>query len=269
MDCLFCIEDLDVGYDDVLIHDININVHKKSLNAILCPNNCGKSTLIKTFSGIVLPKRGNITLNNIKYSKNNFKKYMKNFGVVFEDFYDLYLGDQVIDELIFPLAHLEYSSKKIKNRVDYISKVLNITDILHRNISNLSLYEKVLVSIASSIVHLPKILFIDDILKYFNNSDRENILLLFNHIINELDISIIFTTSSVIDVKDISNVYVIGDYKIKMEGDFKSIIKMDNELTKLGFEIPLMVDLSRKLEFYNLVDEIYYSPDEVIDKLWN
>ena len=48
-----------------------------------------------------------------KYSKNNFKKYMKNFGVVFEDFYDLYLGGQVIDELIFPLAHLEYSSKKL------------------------------------------------------------------------------------------------------------------------------------------------------------
>ena len=134
MDCLLFIEDLDVGYDDILVKDININVQKKSLNAILCPNNCGKSTIIKTLSGIILPENGNITLNNVKYSKKDFKKYMKNFGVVFEDFYDYYLEDRVIDELTFPLAHLEYNGKMIKERINYIAKILDIKSILYTKI---------------------------------------------------------------------------------------------------------------------------------------
>ncbi len=54
-----------------------------------------------------------------------------------------------------------------------------------------------------------------------------------------------------------------------MEGTFEEIIKSDNELSKMGIDIPLMIDLSRKLEFYNLVDKIYFDVDEVVDRLWN
>lgn len=52
-------------------------------------------------------------------------------------------------------------------------------------------------------------------------------------------------------------------------GNYSEVIKKDNELTKMGFDIPIMIDLSRKLEFYNLVDEIYYDEDRLVDKLWN
>ena len=45
--------------------------------------------------------------------------------------------------------------------------------------------------------------------------------------------------------------------------------KNDNELSKMGIDIPLMIDLSRKLEFYNLVDKIYFDVDEVVNRLWN
>ena len=53
-----------------------------------------------------------------------------------------------------------------------------------------------------------------------------------------------------------------------MSGTYKEIIMRDNELTKIGIEIPLMIDLSRKLQFYNLIDGLYYDPDKVVDKLW-
>ena len=53
-----------------------------------------------------------------------------------------------------------------------------------------------------------------------------------------------------------------------MHDDYGKIIINDNELSKMGFEIPLMIDLSRKLQFYNLLDGIYYDPNKVVNKLW-
>lgn len=267
MDYLFKTSCLTVGYKDSIMSCIDISVSEASLCAILTPNSCGKSTLIKTLSGITLPLSGNIYLDGIKYSKGNFKKYQTKFGVVFEDF-NIFLTDKVVNELYFPLVHLEYSKKKIKERVNLISSVMGIQNILYKSISELTMYEKALVSIAASIIHLPKILFIDDLFKFFDEKEKNDIMNCLKNIVNSLSISVLFTTSMVMDITLLDNIYVInGD--IKMHGSFKEIIKMDNELTKLGFDIPIMIDLSRKLQFYNLIDDIYFNPNEVVDKLWN
>ena len=55
---------------------------------------------------------------------------------------------------------------------------------------------------------------------------------------------------------------------VVMDDTFENIVINDNELAKMGIEIPIMIDLSRKLQFYNLIDKLYYDPDKVVDKLW-
>lgn len=267
MDNIISLNSLSIGYQDVIVKDINICVQKKSLCAVLCPNSCGKSTLIKTLSGLILPISGNIIIDGITYSKNKFKNCMLKFGTVFED--DVFLSEKVIDELYFPVIHLGYSKRKMRIRVNDIATVLGISDILYKKIDDISLYEKTLLKIGVAMMHYPKILFIDDVFKYLNSKDKKKLLDIFNLIIQKYDMSILFTTSSIEDVINLSYIYVIGDSEVKFSGSYESIIKDDNELVKLGFEVPLMIDLSRKLEFYNLVDTIYYEPDEVIDKLWN
>ena len=66
----------------------------------------------------------------------------------------------------------------------------------------------------------------------------------------------------------LDNIYVIGNNKIILHGNYDEIVKNDNELSKAGIEIPIMVDLSRKLQFYNLIDDIYYDVDKVVNALW-
>ena len=81
-------------------------------------------------------------------------------------------------------------------------------------------------------------------------------------------LSIIFTTSFIENVIGLDNIIVFSDGRKKFHGSFNEIIMEDNELTKMGFEIPIMIDLSRKLQFYNLVDDIYLDVDSVVNKLW-
>ncbi len=251
-----------------IINDISFLINQKSLNAFLSSNNSCKTTLIKLLSGILTTNSGIIYVNNIKLTKDNFKKYITNISTILSDIDEDFVCDTVEGEIKYPLINLKYLKKDINKQYDYVIKLLNIKTITNKKIKELNNIEKIKVLLASSIIHKPKILFIDDILRFLNTNEKEEIIKTFKLIINNLDIAIIFTTSSLSEVKDFDNIYVLNEGKIVMNDSFNNIIQKDNELSKIGIEIPLMIDLSRKLEFYNLIDEIYYDRDKVVDRLW-
>ena len=117
-------------------------------------------------------------------------------------------------------------------------------------------------------MHNPDILIVDDIFKSLNPKDKEIIMDVFKLLIVSYNKSIIFTTSDLNDCIGLDKIYVLGEKKVVMHGSYDEIVKKDNDLSKIGIDIPLMIDLSRKLQFYNLIDEIYYEPDKVVNALW-
>ena len=54
-----------------------------------------------------------------------------------------------------------------------------------------------------------------------------------------------------------------------MEDEPQNIIIKDNVLNKIGLKLPFMVDLSVKLQDYNLIDSLELDTDRMVDKLWN
>ena len=53
-----------------------------------------------------------------------------------------------------------------------------------------------------------------------------------------------------------------------MEGKTLDVLKKDNILSKLGLELPFMVDLSLKLQFYELINDIKLDMDDLVVSLW-
>ena len=268
MSCIINANNISFSYDnDNIIDDVSLSIEEKSINAILSPNNSGKTTLIKVLSG-VLVGHGKITIDNLTLNKNNFKKCALSISTILDDIENQFLCDKVIDEIKYPLINLNYKNKDIDNIVDKVSDITNICSILNRNISSLKYYEKIKVLIAASIVHNPKVLLLDDIFRFLNKKEKKIIFNILNNIKEEYNMAIVFTTSDLEDTIGLSNIYVIDNGKIIMNDSYNNIILKDNELSKMGIEIPLMIDLSRKLQFYNLIDYIYYDRDKVVDKLW-
>ena len=264
------VDDLNLIINDKkVIDNLSFSIEEGSLNAFLCPNNSGKTTLIKTLSGIINKESGKIIVNDIELSKKNFKEYALSISTILEDIDDSFLCNKVEDEIRYPLNNLDYDLLDINRIVDNVSDILKISTILGKDISRLTYFEKVKTLIAASIVHTPKLLLIDDILRFLSLKEKKEIIKIFKLINTKLNIAIIFTTSDINDVIDLKNIYIFNNLSIFFKGSYKEVIKMDNDLTKFGFHIPTMIDLSRKLEFYNLLDEIYYDEDRLVDKLWN
>ena len=254
--------------ENTILNNISFSIKEDSINAFLFPNNGGKTTLIKALSGILYADNGTISVNNVILSTKNYKKYITLISTILEDIDNQFICDKVSDEITLPLRNLGYSNKKIKKLISEVLSIIDISSILEKEITSLSRVDKIKVLIATSIVHHPKLLLIDDILRFLTIKEKKQVLKVINDIDKKLDISIIFTTSDLNDVIGLKNIYVLNEGSILMSGTYKEIIMRDNELTKIGIEIPLMIDLSRKLQFYNLIDGIYYDPDKVVDKLW-
>ena len=251
-----------------ILSDISFSLEKESTLFILCPNNGGKTTLIRALSGITNDGIGKTIVNDVVLSKKNFKEYMLQISTVLEDIDNQFLCFKVNDELRFPLDNLKYKEREIKNIIENISELLEIKTILGKDVSRLTMFEKVKVLIGASIVHSPKVLLIDDVLRFLNNNEKNDLLKLFKIINSKLNISIVYTTSDLNDVIKSQNILLINEGKVVTQDSFSNIILQDNELTKMGFNIPIMIDLSRKLQFYNLVDEIYLDKDKMVDALW-
>ena len=64
------------------------------------------------------------------------------------------------------------------------------------------------------------------------------------------------------------NVVVINEGQVLISDNPNNVLKCDNDLAKAGLVIPPMIDLSLKLGFYNLMDEIITDVDGMVDKLW-
>lgn len=251
-----------------ILSDISFSVDEGSVLGILCPNNSCKTTLIKTLSGIIYSTSGKIIVNDTLLSKNNYNSYIIKISTILDDIDNQFLCNKVSEELGYPLQNLGYDDLEIKDTISDISSLLDIKTILGKDISRLSMFEKIKVLIGASVIHNPKVLLVDDILRFLNKNDKEEIIKIFKSLAYKLNISVIYTTSDLNDLIDSNRVIVIDEGRIVMDDSFDTIILNDNELTKMGFDIPIMIDLSRKLQFYKLVDKIYYDPDKLVNALW-
>lgn len=266
MEELLKVNDLDYSYPNKeIFNNLHFSIKKESMNLILGTNSSGKTTLIYLLSGI-LPSHDSIELDGILLNHENLKKYLLMIGVVFFDNNNKFLFDKVTDELTFPLENLNYKRNDILKRVREVTNLLDLNNCINKKIKDLTNYEQVKVLIATSIMHKPKVIFLDSILDKLNSNECKKIFKLLEKI--KKNTSICITSSNLDNILYFDNVLILGDKTIKIKGAPKEVLQQDNELAKLGFIIPQMIDLSLKLNFYGVLDEIITDVDGMVDKLW-
>lgn len=266
MDNLLEINGLSYSYKDkTIFNDLQISIKNKTTNLIIGANSSGKTTLIRLISGII-PTNDFININGISLNKKSFREYLLSIGVVFFDDNNKFLFEKVIDELAFPLENLNYKKDDITNRIYEIRNLLDLQNCINKNTYELTDFEQAKVLIGVSIMHKPKIIFLDNILSKLNSNEVKKIFKILNKL--KKDITICITSSSLTNILYFDNVIVINNGKTLISDTPKNVLSHDNELAKAGLEIPPMIDLSLKLSFYELVDEIITDVDRMVDTLW-
>lgn len=212
----------DYQYVDA-VKNISFEIQKGEIVGYIGPNGAGKSTTIKMLSGILLPTSGTIRVNKLDPIKDR-KKYVAKIGVVFgqrsqlawdipaEDTFDL-LRD------IYGLNKDEYEKTK-----KYLVKLLKIEEIIKKPVRTLSLGERMRCEIASSLLHKPEILFLDEPTIGLDAISKKIVRDFIKKINKEDKVTVILTTHDMNDIASLAKrIILIGKGTILYDGDIKNL----------------------------------------------
>ena len=259
------------------VKDISFSIEKGEIVGYIGPNGAGKSTTIKMLSGILLPTAGNIKVNGFNPFKDR-KKYVSNIGVVFgqrsqlawdipaEDTFDL-LRD------IYKLDDKKYQ----KNKKELVS-LLNIEEIIKKPVRSLSLGERMRCEICASLLHDPKILFLDEPTIGLDAVSKKIVREFILKINKEKKVTVILTTHDMMDIDTLAKrIILIGKGKILYDGSlnklkteygsYKSISIKTNDVIK-DIKLKGIIDKKKIEGGYNLIiDSNIISVSKIVNYL--
>lgn len=156
------IKDVSKSYNkkDKTIKKINLQINNGEIFGFLGPNGAGKTTTIKMITGILDIDEGDIEIDGHSISKDPMEA-KKMFGYV-SDNPDVFLKLKGIDYLNFLADIYDVDEKTRKERIEQLSKIFEINDVLNNKIESYSHGMRQKLIIIGSLVHNPNNWIIDE-----------------------------------------------------------------------------------------------------------
>ena len=205
------------------LNDVSFTIHDGEMVGYIGPNGAGKSSTIKILSGILTPDSGTVLVDGRVPYKNRID-HVREIGVVFGQRSQLWWDVPVIDS--FALLKDIYSISDIcyRQSLEELTELLNLSELLRSPARQLSLGQRMRCEIAASLLHRPRILFLDE---PTIGLDAVSKLAVRDFILRQNQThktTVILTTHDMQDIESLtSRILLIGKGQILMDGSLDDI----------------------------------------------
>ena len=244
----------------------------------------GKSTTIKMLTGILQNTEGSINVLGLNPAKDR-KKLSYKIGTVFGQKEQLWTHLTPFDNFKFFGAIYDLNDEEIEKRIEDLEKVFKLTDFINTPVRNLSLGQRIRCEIVASLIHDPKILFLDEPTIGLDPVVKENIRTLIKRMNKEYKTTIFLTSHDTSDIEKLCKRVIIINHgtivlddsteKLKyhylnkriVEVKMREKVNLDDEdgitiLKDKGYSLKIEVDITKK----SIIDAIkLLNPDNIID----
>ncbi len=212
------------------LDDISFTIKEGEMVGYIGPNGAGKSSTIKILSGILTPDSGTCTIDGRVPWKER-TAHVKSIGVVFGQRSQLWWDVPVIDSYellkdIYSIPETVYCEN-----LDELTQLLNLSELLKTPTRQLSLGQRMRCEIAASLLHSPKILFLDEPtigLDAVSKLAVRDFILQLNRRHNT---TVILTTHDMQDIEALTQrIIMIGKGKVLLDGSLGDIPGADENL---------------------------------------
>ena len=212
------------GYETIhALNDVSFTIRDGEMGGYIGPNGAGKSSTIKILSGILTPDSGTVLVDGRVPHKNRID-HVREIGVVFGQRSQLWWDVPVIDS--FSLLKDIYSISDIcyQQSLEELTTLLNLSELLRSPARQLSLGQRMRCEIAASLLHRPRILFLDE---PTIGLDAVSKLAVRDFILRQNQThktTVILTTHDMQDIESLtSRILLIGKGQILMDGSLNDI----------------------------------------------
>ncbi|WP_427339387.1 methionine ABC transporter ATP-binding protein [Caloranaerobacter sp. DY30410] len=187
------------------LKNINLEIKKGEIFGIIGLSGAGKSTLIRCINLLEKPTSGNIFINKkdiTLLNKHELREIRKSIGMIFQHF-NLLNSRTVFENVAFPLEISGYSKKQIKERVENLLSLVELSDKKNAYPSQLSGGQKQRVAIARALANQPDILLCDEATSALDPKTTKSILKLLKEIQSKFGLTIVLITHQMEVIRDI------------------------------------------------------------------
>lgn len=195
------------------LSDINLEIKKNHLVAIVGPNGSGKTSLLNLLSFLNLPLQGELRYNDEPLSLKNVKSLRKAVGYVQQSPY--LLRGTVFENIELGLKLKHVSKVMRQKKVDEVMQLLSITHLSARAARSLSGGEAQKVAIGQVLVLDPEVLILDEPFTHLDKQSINELEQLVLALKNDLNKTVIFTTHNQIQAQCLADtIYSVINGKV-------------------------------------------------------
>lgn len=143
------------------VHDITFALEAGEMLAFIGPNGAGKSTTIKMLTGILYPTAGEASVLGFTPWTDR-RRMAYHIGSVFGQKPQLWYHLPPEDTFRLFARIYEQDTDRFQQRLDFLVEAFEIGDLLHTPVRKLSLGQRMKCEIAASLLHRPRIIFLDE-----------------------------------------------------------------------------------------------------------
>ena len=237
----------------VAVDDISFHIKKGEIVGYIGSNGDGKSTTIKMMTGILVPTKGECLVNGINPNKRR-KENAQNIGVVFGQrtqlWWDLPLSESyTILKEIYNVSDEEY-----EKRMEFLNDVLDLKDFFDKPVRNLSLGQRMRADLGASLLHNPKVLYLDEPTIGLDIVVKDKIRDAIKEINEKYGTTVVLTTHDMGDIEELCDrIIIIDEGKKIYDGDLTHLKETYGVKKKVSMEIKNLrkaeeIDWEKKLE---------------------
>ena len=192
------------------VNKINFNIEEGELVGYIGENGAGKSTTIKMLTGLLTPTSGSVLVNGIVPNEKRIQNN-KNIGAVFGQKTQLWWDFPVIESFRLIRQMYKIPEGEYRKNLKKFTEILELDDLLEKQVKNLSLGQKMRCEIAATFLHDPKIVYLDEPTIGLDVLVKENIRKFIKDINKEKNTTVILTTHDLKDIEDVCNRIILLD----------------------------------------------------------
>ena len=226
-------------YDEVRAVDgISFTVPDGEIVGYIGANGAGKSTTIKMMCGILTPTSGTVRIDGVEpYRKR--RQVAQHIGVVFGQKTQLWWDIPLIESFKVLKEIYQISDADYKERMDFLGEVLDITRFLSQPVRTLSLGERMRADLAASMLHNPRILFLDEPTIGMDVLVKEKIRLAIHALNKTYGTSVVLTTHDMTDIENLcSRIILLEKGSILYDGPLNSLKTRFGNIKTLTLTVP-------------------------------
>jgi ABC-2 type transport system ATP-binding protein len=232
------------------LKDVNLTISEGECVGILGPNGAGKTTLMKLLTGLLYPSSGTVTvLGKIPWKRE--KEFLRMITFVAGQKQLLLWDLPPMDTFLYQQAIYRIPDDQFRTTLDELVQLLEAGEVIKKPTRRLSLGERMKCELIASLLHRPRILFLDEPTLGLDVHMQQTIRNSLQEYVTRSKATLLLTSHNLLDLSICPRILLIYKGELLYDGSLEKLLEPYREKKRIILQLrsPLPGDFPQRFPF--------------------